>query len=205
MSSIANDLREETNAVASASDESIMVDEVYRRSEAGLNRMIDTYGPLLQSLSMSIVHDEEDAKECVNDTWLKVWAIIPPYRPTHLRSFLCKITRQISLDRYRADHREKRGGADADLWVELNESMMAPETSPEETVEITTGVREAIESFLVKQDVESRILFTRRYFFCESLQSLAQRYETDPKILAVKMARLRNKLKKQLEKEGFYL
>ena len=81
---------------------------------------------------------------------------------------------------------------------------MAPERSPEDA-ETATAVREAIEGFLLGQDVESRVLFTRRYFFCERLQSLAERYGTDPKLLAVKMARMRGKLKKYLEKEDIYL
>ena len=204
MNETETDKRRETGCPSAAPDEAQMVDEVYRRSEAGLHRMMDCYGALLQSLSMSILHDAGEAEECVNDTWLKVWELIPPYRPAHLRSFLCKLTRQISVDRYRAAHREKRGGADADLWVELNERMMAPERSPEDA-ETAAAVREAIEGFLLGQDVESRVLFTRRYFFCESLQSLAERYGTDPKLLAVKMARMRGKLKKYLEKEDIYL
>lgn len=179
-----------------------MIDAVFNRSEQGLNDMARTYGALLYTVSMNLLHDAADAEECVNDTWLKVWNTIPPYRPTYLRSFLCKITRQIALDRYRANHRQKRGGDDAGFLIEWDENAIAMVAADENPME---GVSDAIERFLAERDVESRVLFTRRYFLGESLQSLAERYEKNPKILAVKMARLRNQLKKYLEKEGYYL
>lgn len=179
-----------------------MIEAVFMRSEQGLKDMAAAYGSLLYTISLNLLHNAADAEECVNDTWLKVWQTIPPYRPTYLRSFLCKITRQIAVDRYRADHRQKRGGDSAGTWVEWEESALpapAAENNPME------GVSEAIERFLAGQDVESRVLFTRRYFLGESLQSLAERYEKNPKTLAVRMARLRKQLEKYLEKEGFYL
>lgn len=187
--------------IDSAGDQQ-MIDAVYNRSEQGLNDMARTYGSLLYTVSMNLLQNAEDAEECVNDTWLKVWNTIPPYRPTYLRSFLCKITRQIALDRYRANHRQKRGTDDSGLRIEWDENAIPSIPEDDNPLE---GVGDAIEEFLAKRDVESRVLFTRRYFLGESLQSLAERYEKNPKILAVKMARLRNQLKKYLEKEGYYL
>lgn len=190
--------------IDSAGDQQ-MIDAVFNRSEQGLHDMARTYGSLLHTVSMNLLHDAADAEECVNDTWLRVWNTIPPYRPTYLRSFLCKITRQIALDRYRADHRQKRGGDNAGLWIEWDEDVMPTAAADDDPLESFAGIGDAVERFLAERDVESRVLFTRRYFFGESLQSLAERYEKNPKILAVKMARLRNQLKKYLEKEGFYL
>lgn len=48
-------------------------------------------------ISERIVHDEEDAKECVNDTWLRTWNTDPPSRPSVLSTFLAKIVRNLSL------------------------------------------------------------------------------------------------------------
>ncbi len=190
--------------IDSAGDQQ-MIDAVFNRSEQGLNDMVSTYGSLLYAVSMNLLNDASDAEECVNDAWLKVWNTIPPYRPTYLRSFLCKIVRQIALDRYRANHRKKRGGDDAGGWIEWNENAVSAAALDEDSIESSACVGDAVERFLAERDVESRVLFVRRYFLGESLQSLAERYETDPKILAVKMGRLRNRLKKYLEKEGFYL
>ena len=80
---------------------------LFSRSEAGLEETAGKYGRLLLSITSGILCNDGDAEECVNDTYLKIWNIIPPYRPTHFRSFLCKITRQPALDRYRTAHSKK--------------------------------------------------------------------------------------------------
>lgn len=42
------------------------------RSQQAIAELSQKYGKLCQSLSRRILNNEEDAKECVNDTWLGV-------------------------------------------------------------------------------------------------------------------------------------
>ena len=111
MNETETDKRRETDCPSSTPDEAQLVDEVYRRSEAGLNRMMDSYGALLQSLSMSILHDAGEAEECVNDAYLGAWNAIPPARPNPLLAYLCKIVRNLSLKRYYRNTAAKRNSA----------------------------------------------------------------------------------------------
>ena len=56
---------------------------------------------LLKKIAYGILNNNSDTEECVNDTYLKVWSTIPPYKPDYLKPFLCKIIRQLSIDIYR--------------------------------------------------------------------------------------------------------
>ena len=71
------------------------------RSQQAIAELSQKYGKLCQSLSRRILNNEEDAKECVNDTWLGVWNSIPPQTPNPLVSYVCRITRNLSVKRLR--------------------------------------------------------------------------------------------------------
>ena len=61
------------------------------------------YGRLLELVAAAQLPGRpEDAEECVGDTWLRAWEAMPPSRPGRLDTFLGKITRNLSLDRWRA-------------------------------------------------------------------------------------------------------
>ena len=83
-----------------------IVNLIYNRNEIGIAELKTKYNELLYSLAVSILKNDFDSEESVNDTYLKIWRTIPPYKPTYLKSFVCKIARQISIDKYRANHRE---------------------------------------------------------------------------------------------------
>lgn len=87
----------------------INIVELYlRRSEQAISETSNKYGNLCHGISYNILHNEQDAEECVNDTWLRAWNSIPPNRPSRLSIFLGRITRNLSLDRYRNYSAEKR-------------------------------------------------------------------------------------------------
>ena len=44
---------------------------IWDREEQGLRELSDKYNNYCHSISYRIVHDEEDAMECVNDTWFR--------------------------------------------------------------------------------------------------------------------------------------
>lgn len=48
-----------------------IVQLIWDRQEHGLRELSTKYNGYCYSVSYRIVHDAEDARECVNDTWLK--------------------------------------------------------------------------------------------------------------------------------------
>ena len=80
------------------------------RDQTAIAETQQKYGRYCGSIAHNIVHDAQDAEECVNDTWMRAWNSMPRERPQLLAAFLGAITRNLSLDRYRRKHSEKRGG-----------------------------------------------------------------------------------------------
>ena len=90
-------------------DDSRIIELFEQRDERAIAESNVKYGQLCTRVAMNILQNAQDAEECVSDTYLKAWNAIPPARPARLGAFLAKITRNLSLDRYRAIHAAKRG------------------------------------------------------------------------------------------------
>lgn len=173
-----------------------IVNLIYNRNEIGIAELKTKYNELLYSLALSILKNNADSEESVNDTYLKIWRTIPPYKPTYLKSFVCKITRQISIDKYRANHRKNEESLN-EIDYEISSSYsLDDEFYKNELVNY-------INLFLEKLDIETQILFIRRYFLNESVKSLSTRFNISETNISVKLSRVRNKLKKYLELEGY--
>ena len=85
-----------------------IIELYFERNERAIKETDDKYGKLCHRIANNILQDAQDAEECVNDAYIGVWNAIPPTRPQHLMSFLCKITRNLSLKRLEAMTRKKR-------------------------------------------------------------------------------------------------
>ena len=91
-------------------DDIQIINLLFERQESGLLKMEEKYKKYCYSIANRIVFDNEDAKECVNDTWLKTWNSIPPNRPENLAGYLAKIVRNLALNCYERKNAKKIGG-----------------------------------------------------------------------------------------------
>lgn len=184
-------------------EDSKIIDLYWQRSEAAIGETAKKYSRYCHSISVNILHDEEDAEECVNDTYLNAWNAMPPRRPNCLATFLGKITRNLSLDRFKRNCAEKRGGGQTELALaELNEAV------PTGRVEEAIGERELtrlLDKFLAGLPREKRIMFVRRYWYLMPIKTIAEQMGTSEKQVNSALFRLRNKLRTYLEKEGVAL
>ena len=89
-----------------------------QRDERAIYETHQKYGDYCMSISLGILHNHQDAEECVNDTYLHTWKSIPPKQPSVLRTFLGKLTRNISIDRLRTRRRARR---DSEMTVSFEE------------------------------------------------------------------------------------
>ncbi len=87
-------------------DDQQIVDLYWVRTENAISETAHKYGRYCHYIAYNILHNDEDSEECVNDTYLKAWNIIPPQRPNKLSTFLGKITRNLALDRYKYNSRQ---------------------------------------------------------------------------------------------------
>ena len=54
----------------------------------------------------------------MNDTYLNAWNSMPPHRPSILSTFLGKIVRNLSFNRYKHNTADKRGGGELPVVLE---------------------------------------------------------------------------------------
>jgi RNA polymerase sigma-70 factor (ECF subfamily) len=173
--------------------------ELYQnRDEAAIEECKLKYGKLLMKISYGVLGNDEDSQECVADTYMKAWDSIPPQEPKNLMAYLGRIVRNISINRYNENRAKKRGGDF--ILTELTDCI--PSVDTVETSLESSELSNVIVNWLRSLEKEERVLFTRRYWFGEPLESLAQENHTSANKLAGRMFRLRQKLRETLEKEG---
>jgi len=73
----------------------------WNRDESAITETSNRYGNYCFSIAYNILYNNEDAEECVNDTWMNAWNSIPPQRPNNLSTYLGKLTRNLSFNRYK--------------------------------------------------------------------------------------------------------
>lgn len=180
-----------------------IVDLYWRREEEAITATSQKYGGFCHGIALNILSVREDAEECVNDTWCHAWNAIPPERPRKLNVWLGKITRNLALNRWQKRRAKKRYHGMEVLLDELAECIPAG-SSPEQTLE-NTEITRVIEDWLKTLSREERAVFVRRYWGGEALGRLAKESGSSPERMKKRLYRLRQQLKKALEKEGIYL
>lgn len=172
----------------------------FERSEQALKELETKYGKMCLQTSYNILGNLSDAEECVNDSYLGVWNAIPPAKPNPLLTYVLKIVRNLSLNRYHKNMAQKRNSS-YDLAVEeLADFLVAPDSieSIMETKELTL----AIEQFLDTLKEQNRVIFIRRYWFYDDYEQIAKKVGISEKNVSVRLTRLRKQLKDYLEERG---
>lgn len=172
-----------------------------RRDELAITETRRKYGPYCQKIAMNLLGSREDAEECVSDALYAAWRQIPPLMPRSLRIFLGRVTRNLSVSRYRADRARKRSCGMDELLSELSDCL--PDGCSVEEEADSRALSVTISGWLDTLSPGDRELFVRRYWFCDSLMDIAARMEETPRQLAQRTYRLRKLLKQCLEKEGY--
>jgi len=178
-----------------------IVDLYFARSEDAIGETDRKYGAFCRRVALNILSVHEDAEECVNDTWNAAWNAMPPERPGSLRAFLGGITRNLSVARWRSAHAQKRFGGMDILLSELDECLPSRE-STEEVVD-REQLAETIAAWLRSLAPDKRVLFVRRYWYGDSLKTLAKECGIGENRMAQRMRALRAGLKAALEEGGF--
>lgn len=185
-------------------DDGKIVDLYWQRSEDAIRETAAKYEAYLTRIADNILSDAEDSRECVNDTYLAAWNSMPEQRPAVLSTYLGKITRQKAIDVFRKRNSIKRYASE--FAVSLSELEEGPEggSTPEQALE--AGLLEAtVNRFVRSLPKESRQVFIGRYYFFDSVKSIASYTGLSEAKVKVLLFRTRGKLRKYLEKEGFVL
>ena len=183
-------------------DDKSIVDLYFRRNQEAITQTDQKYGRYCYSIAYNILTNKEDAEESVFDTYMAAWNAIPPHRPAVLTTFLGKITRHISIDRWRERVAAKRGGGEVPLALEELKDCVAGMQNVEMDYERKEIVR-AYVTFLDALPVTERKVFLCRYWYVESIETIADQFGFSQSKVKTMLHRTRAKLRKQLAEEGY--
>ncbi len=179
-----------------------IIELYHQREERAIAESNKKYGALCGSIALRLLGLKEDAEECVSDTWHAAWNRMPPERPQALGAFFGRITRNLSISRWRRSHVKKRCGMEV-LLSELEDCVPAPGTV-EDALDRQQLAR-AISAWLDSLGPSDRRLFIRRYWYGDQVKGLAAEERVGANTLSQRLLRLRKDLRIFLESEGVEL
>lgn len=174
-----------------------IVELFWERDERAITETQLKYGKLCLQLAKNITGDLQDAEEVVNDAYLGVWEKIPPEKPQCLKSFLCRIARNKSIDRvkyYNADKRKR------ELQVSLDEieDILSGSDTPEKVFDRKETAL-LISDYLRSIKPDKRGMFIQRYWYYRSVADIASNFGVTENKVKTTLYRVRKELKQYLE------
>ena len=185
-------------------DDSAIINLFFARSEEAIKEAQKKYCDYCYYIAYGILGNREDAEECVNDTFLSAWETIPPNKPEYLGAYLGKISRNLSIDRVKALSSQKRGAGMVPLDISDLEGVIFQKGSVWDDIDekVLIGI---INSFLAEQKKLYRIVFVQKYWYLLEIQKIAELNGISESKATSILHRLRKKLRKRLEKEGYMI
>ena len=177
-------------------DDRQIIDLFYERSEQASAELSKKYGDLCFKIAINFLNNPQDAEECVSDAYLGAWNSIPPQNPAPLRSYVCRIVRNLALKKRRANTALKRGGQ---LEISLSElENCIPDNSFDEHLS-AKELTEQLNAFLSTLHRDDRVMFLKRYWFAEPLSEIAKTFGITEHNASVRLGRIRKKLHQYLK------
>lgn len=176
-----------------------IIEGIKKRDQEALLYLQRRYEAYCRKIAWQLLREEAAVEECLNDVWLALWR--SDTEPRELKVWLAKITRNAALHRIRSAEAQKRSACTV-LLDELAECIPDPLRQGEmERQEL----KELLEQFLKTLKKEERYLFLRRYWYGYSIPELSLELSWQEARINSLLYRLRQRLKKLLEKEGYRL
>lgn len=173
------------------------------RNEEAIAETEKKYGRYCYSIAYNILYNVEDAQECVNDALMNAWDSIPPHMPAILSAFLGKLTRYVSLKKWRYARTQKRGGGEIALaYEELSDCIPGGKSVEEELQE--KELAEVLDRFLDELPAAQRRIFICRYWYFDDISTICNQFGYSSSKVKSMLYRIRKKLLFRLNEEGVF-
>ena len=185
-------------------DDTDIIQLYWDRNDQAIRITAEKYGRYCKSIAKNILNNDEDAEECVNDTYWNAWNSMPIHWPEQLSTFLGKITRNLSFNKYKHNHAEKRGGGEIALVLEELTDCVSDTDGVEQIID-SQELAKAINTFVRSLSPDKRNIFVRRYWYADSVSKIAADYGMLQGTVSKALERTRKQLKSYLTERGFEL
>ena len=183
-------------------DDVNIVELFWNRDESAVGEAERKYKRYCMSIALGILGDTRDSEDCVNDTFLAAWGSIPPKKPENLKTYLAKLVRNISVNRYVMYNAEKRGKGGVEVSLDELEGCIPSYDNTEATLDsmVLSGL---FDRFLGTLKREARIMFVQKYWFFRSVSEIAKDLAVSESKVKSTLMRTRESLLRFFEKEGY--
>ena len=183
-------------------DDKQIIDLYFARKEQAIGETAKKYGKFCFAIARNILGNIPDAEETVNDTYIGAWNSIPPHRPATISTYLGKITRRLALKRWTANRTQKRGGGEAALALEELAGCIPSDFDVESQMEMAE-LTQILNKFVRNLSKAERDVFLCRYWYLDSIEAIARRFDFSQSKVKSMLSRTRKKLCAHLQKEGY--
>ncbi len=185
-----------------AINEAQIMDLYWQRDERAIKETDRAFRTQLLSLARNLLRDAQDAEECLNDTYVRVWNSIPPARPDSLKAFVLSIMRKTAINRYRANTRQKR--VPAEMITSLAElGDMLSDGDSFHTEQQAKELGEILTNFTSTLSDRRAFIFMSRYYLCRPIDEIAQKLGCSKSTVNKEIAAIKKELRQLLESEGY--
>lgn len=181
-------------------DDRTIIQHYWDRDECAITETDEKYGSYCHKIAENILENSEDAKECVNDTYLKTWNSVPPEWPKIFPAFIGKIVRNTAFNYYTRIHAQKRGGSITEVVLEELDECIPDKNA--EFIQDDSELTGIINTFLESLSERNREIFVLRYWYNEKISYIAATMKVSENSVFSVLNRMRKKLRKILEEKG---
>ena len=182
------------------SDEQI-IDLYFAREERAIAETDKKYCEYLHTVAYNILANEQDAEECLQDTYLRTWDAIPPERPSIFQAFLAKITRNLSLNRIEKANRKRRVPTEACYPMDEVQDFLPDPHDLAKDLQAAT-IRRILAEYLDGTTERRLYIFISRFFYSYTVSQIAGRLGCSTSTVNKELAEIKCELRACFEKEG---
>ncbi len=190
-------------AIQGWTDEEIVA-QYWNREEAAIARTREKYNSLCASVCRGFLADDRDVEECLEDLYFAVWNSIPPNRPNSLKFYLCKIIRNIAINKAKYNSAEKR---DASRTVSYQETVSEVNALFSDCHFLTEDmeITESVNRYLSRIPQKRRTVMVFRHWYAMPMAEIAERTGMNINTVKAIVARELRSMKAFFVKEGIYV
>lgn len=188
--------------VVERSPDIYLTEMFWARNDDAISEADKKYHGLLFSIILTVLKNDRDAEECLNDVYLKIWESIPPNRPSSFRAYAVKIARNTAMNIFRKNGAEKRtAGRAFEIFDEGNRADFEYYGDEEQALRI----REILNSYLTSADERKTYIFMSRYYFNKPISEISVALRCSESTVHKEIRKIKNELRKKLEEGGIYV
>ena len=185
-------------------DDAQIIEMYWQRDPDAIQETDSKYGSLLWTVAYNILCDAQDCEECRNDTYFNVWKAIPSARPSSFAAYVVQVVKRIALNRYKEKSRQKRIPSQLTISIEDLKKSISSGVTVEEEYDVKE-VSRMISEYLWSLNERQQHLFIDRYYMLEPVEKTAAELQISVQTAYRELAKIKQGLKKHLERNGVYV